>query len=543
MRRLRWYKPGKFRHIWIDAICINQQDNDEKSTQVQMMLEIYARAKRVNIWLGEADESTALIFRWLRWTGTPFMPFFFVRQHIEIAALTSTTQRKRSFFYFLLRSCDVSALWVVIYITFVLMFPVRVLPIFKGFKRKIQAGVENLAAREYWERSWTVQEASVNFNAYILCGSSAPLPIISFLMGHFVVGAFYVFFGLERIPLRYRLYMPTYNFFTGAEVLIHSALNSLCKTKATLPVDKIFAIRAMYPGSLGTMTVDYSRPAKDVFTDAARLILKSNKNVEFFRYACTGNRTDGFPTWVPAWDTLNVVPELYSKFKPAAVSPQPIVDQENEKDVLKLKALRVDAVTANVSGLFPARPPLKRPWAPSRSDFEDPDEAFEVFKAWAVAPADPNDVTNDIRPKLIQFASLLADMCNLKADQICEWFPRVWEYSDYGLGQQFGYVIAPREVHDARKFATNLLQLTSNRALFTTKSGRVGISTLVVCEGDEIVLFSGEQMPYLIRKCPNRPGKYILVCPCWISGAVKGEVWPSRSGDGVEEDLEYIELV
>ncbi|PMD30940.1 HET-domain-containing protein, partial [Hyaloscypha variabilis F] len=39
------------RIMWIDQLCINQQDNDEKSKQVQMMGAIYSKASRVIIWL------------------------------------------------------------------------------------------------------------------------------------------------------------------------------------------------------------------------------------------------------------------------------------------------------------------------------------------------------------------------------------------------------------------------------------------------------------------------------------------------------------
>jgi hypothetical protein len=38
--------------IWVDAICINQEDKKEKTAQVQRMDEIYTEAKRVCIWLG-----------------------------------------------------------------------------------------------------------------------------------------------------------------------------------------------------------------------------------------------------------------------------------------------------------------------------------------------------------------------------------------------------------------------------------------------------------------------------------------------------------
>jgi len=51
------------RTIWIDAICINQKDHDEKGRQVQSMAKIFAKASRVIVWLGEAadDSDQALV--------------------------------------------------------------------------------------------------------------------------------------------------------------------------------------------------------------------------------------------------------------------------------------------------------------------------------------------------------------------------------------------------------------------------------------------------------------------------------------------------
>lgn len=45
--------PGEL--LWIDAICINQEDVDEKSEQVRIMNEIYGAARRVSVWLGKPD--------------------------------------------------------------------------------------------------------------------------------------------------------------------------------------------------------------------------------------------------------------------------------------------------------------------------------------------------------------------------------------------------------------------------------------------------------------------------------------------------------
>jgi hypothetical protein len=48
-------RQGWTRQLWIDALCINQIDEAEKSKQVAMMGEIYSRSSRVLIWLGRLD--------------------------------------------------------------------------------------------------------------------------------------------------------------------------------------------------------------------------------------------------------------------------------------------------------------------------------------------------------------------------------------------------------------------------------------------------------------------------------------------------------
>ncbi|PMD21171.1 HET-domain-containing protein, partial [Hyaloscypha hepaticicola] len=45
-------RGGNSRALWIDAVCINQNNISERNEQVQMMRRIYERAQRVVIWLG-----------------------------------------------------------------------------------------------------------------------------------------------------------------------------------------------------------------------------------------------------------------------------------------------------------------------------------------------------------------------------------------------------------------------------------------------------------------------------------------------------------
>ncbi len=54
------------RIVWVDAICINQQDEVEKGHQVQSMARVYANATSVVVWLGEATADSDQAIETLR---------------------------------------------------------------------------------------------------------------------------------------------------------------------------------------------------------------------------------------------------------------------------------------------------------------------------------------------------------------------------------------------------------------------------------------------------------------------------------------------
>jgi hypothetical protein len=47
-------------YLWIDAVCINQEDVSERNQEVLRMLRIYQRAERVVVWLEEASDDSTL---------------------------------------------------------------------------------------------------------------------------------------------------------------------------------------------------------------------------------------------------------------------------------------------------------------------------------------------------------------------------------------------------------------------------------------------------------------------------------------------------
>lgn len=64
LRHLR--KSDEDIKIWVDAICINQDKQDEKEEQVKRLPEIYSKATRVLIWLGRGNSGTSNAMNFIR---------------------------------------------------------------------------------------------------------------------------------------------------------------------------------------------------------------------------------------------------------------------------------------------------------------------------------------------------------------------------------------------------------------------------------------------------------------------------------------------
>lgn len=64
-----WRLADGSRTLWVDAICINQQDIRERDRQVLLMRYIYKLAKRVIVWLGPSADNGGFALQTLRYLG------------------------------------------------------------------------------------------------------------------------------------------------------------------------------------------------------------------------------------------------------------------------------------------------------------------------------------------------------------------------------------------------------------------------------------------------------------------------------------------
>jgi len=101
--------------LWIDAICINQDDNLERTHQVTLMADIYASAYRVLVWLGPAYENSEEVMD-------------------ELSIPESN------------RSTSDTGIW--------------------------SLAMLGLCERPYWRRLWVLQELKLAKRRYLMCGST-----------------------------------------------------------------------------------------------------------------------------------------------------------------------------------------------------------------------------------------------------------------------------------------------------------------------------------------------------------------------------------
>ncbi|KAK0664541.1 heterokaryon incompatibility protein-domain-containing protein [Cercophora samala] len=169
--------------LWIDALCIDMSNNEERAQQVSYMHKVYSIAHQVYLWLGPGSIYTDMVmayiakhgpeavslkaeFRRLSW-GDPQNAdlrrelercmFFTVSAEDETTKITCPDSKLGSFYYRLVEHWMQSEL----------------------FKRIVETALEDILSRTYWNRIWIIQELVL-----------AKSPIIMVGKGHMPLGYF-----------------------------------------------------------------------------------------------------------------------------------------------------------------------------------------------------------------------------------------------------------------------------------------------------------------------------------------------------------------
>ncbi|KAJ9621331.1 hypothetical protein H2203_007383 [Taxawa tesnikishii (nom. ined.)] len=248
LRALR--SNSEARILWIDAICINQDDLAEKNSQVPLMGKIYTNSSRTIVWLGESDTESRrafdLIQKGTRYYSKSINP--------------------------VLRNPWFRRIWIV---QEVALAPSVI----------IQCG------RHIAEWNKLIKAASVPGNDIGTMFNPAEAG-----SKHLHPSFYPMILDSTRNRVRERRWFP-----------LREALRAFQPFDATKPVDKIFGIMGLIDDP-DLIRVDYDRTVQQVYHETALRIINQSQSLELLLdclQTTTRPNTPGLPSWVPDWSATD----------------------------------------------------------------------------------------------------------------------------------------------------------------------------------------------------------------------------------------------
>lgn len=268
---------------WIDSLCINLQDSREREKQVRIMADIYKKARRAIIWLGEEKEDGS--------DCTNAIDFFHYLSTLQIAFNGDDLAMRKT-----------------------LDNPV--------FTEKCVA-ISNLLARPWWTRVWTLQEFVLPPEAKFYCGPS------SISRGRFK-SAIYSIFLCSTISTEFEHELVPRKLFDGAfnrrrihqwhtkpasvGINLIAIMAYLGNHSATDSRDRIYSVLGLITEQDRTLIgpAEYSTNTQQQFAKLVRSCWDIHKSLDivcfvhlFSREAAANDPGlhDAVPTWTPDWRT------------------------------------------------------------------------------------------------------------------------------------------------------------------------------------------------------------------------------------------------
>ncbi|KAL8317509.1 hypothetical protein RB597_001076 [Gaeumannomyces tritici] len=250
------------RILWIDAVCINQQDDDEKGQQVQMMAKIYASASRVVVWLGTAADDSDRALEALRETA-------------------DSSDRPRH------RDGDVAA---------VVVEAGGARDASPTIDEPNQHAILSLLRRPWFERVWVLQEVAAARYILIKCGSCA-VDGSTFCSGlqaskatlydkhpdlqHLIPSIISLITSASTRPqFETRLPQNSPSLFSLSILPLGNLVDMFHTRKATNPLDRVYALLGMSSDGPESLSVDYRLPWGEVFRNLIQFSLSNQTMVD-----------------------------------------------------------------------------------------------------------------------------------------------------------------------------------------------------------------------------------------------------------------------
>jgi Heterokaryon incompatibility protein (HET) len=522
---LRHLRDGtKEELLWVDALCINQNDLDERSSQVALMDSMYSDAEEVIIWLGDDSEDSGLaidmIEQWAWWY-----------EHKSREKGCAFTVEK-----------DLSL----------------------AFDNTAIEAMNRLLQRDYWERVWVVQEVACAKEITVTCGrrrvsfevferASDAWVQLSHLYEE-IPAAFDKYITLDSLKaaelrqmIKHRGFRQSTYYDWDAPVSFLDLLVSCRHLKCTDARDKIYGFLNMggpHTSHFKSLAPpDYNKRTEDVYCEVAQELLKDDKSLRVFALASSissfpnSSQQLVLPSWVPDWTCASMLEPMYLWFRNSS--------EEDTRKIDVAKFVRFSQDSRNVfaqgvtydtvTGLYPQ-------WLP---DLEKSKDSILGALLGSTLPSGIPKFQALFRilslnikwPNADEAASYRRSFLNKAGWYIWKFWPRL-EYEDHKVCEdlleaffwgadpeialEFTRMISSgirwkdeETQADVLSFWTKAADVSKYRVLFATETGMMGLGPPRTTLGDKICILRGYPEPFVLQPTGSW---YILKGECCLAG-------------------------
>ena len=223
------------RTLWVDAVCINQENIEERNHQVSQMAAIYGQAQSVVVWLGWPEENEV---------------------GAAIGFLQKIPRIGEEYIHLFYRDCLENG------------YPSPKSREYQGRAnfRATRKGLQCLSQKRYWTRLWVIQEALLATDVKVHCGRCCIAWKSLRIFCQSLQGKAIPF---EDTELRDIKESPMMNFMAGDRQISTLSLSYRCwlhgKANCEKLLDKVFGLWALAPGCCQqAVPVDYSATFDEV---------------------------------------------------------------------------------------------------------------------------------------------------------------------------------------------------------------------------------------------------------------------------------------
>lgn len=275
-----WYRRSFFSeaYFWIDAVCIDQQNNCEKSSQIRLMRDIYQRASRTLVWLAHPSEARNSI-----------AALGFIMAMAPLSALEECFGQL--------------PMGQLIYIDMPTVVPAM--------------------SRSYFHRVWIVQEVALARKVHIMYGDvimdwdtfyqASKAMLMMARTGTMNVTSEDIVQMAFADTSRNMVTINTINTIREQCRACHhfslrEVLEKLRGFEATKPHDAIFGFLGIIRDESSDRFLacpSYKEPVQCLFTRTARYLMRQDESLSLIQFAGSGypRQVGHLPSWVPDWSS------------------------------------------------------------------------------------------------------------------------------------------------------------------------------------------------------------------------------------------------